>query len=166
MSATSPSFSRLMLDATYALQAAYTAATTDLERAQARAAGKLAGVTFHRISTAHPDHKDAASVRSDLEHIWESVDPLISAIGAELSANFHGVDLELFENQVRGALEGNATHECDRVEAIAIEERYGDVLPRYGIMLSRYLKSCHSIPQIIVGALLGIFLSWIVVKIE
>lgn len=26
------------------------------------------------------------------------------------------------------------------------------------IMLSRYLKSCHSIPQIIVGALLGIFL--------
>lgn len=34
------------------------------------------------------------------------------------------------------------------------------------IMLSRYLKSCHSIPQIIVGALLGLFLSWIVVKIE
>ena len=34
------------------------------------------------------------------------------------------------------------------------------------IMLSRYLKKCHSIPQIIVGTALGLFLSWVVVKIK
>jgi membrane-associated phospholipid phosphatase len=34
------------------------------------------------------------------------------------------------------------------------------------IMLSRYLKNCHSIPQIVVGTLLGLFLSWLVVKLE
>jgi membrane-associated phospholipid phosphatase len=34
------------------------------------------------------------------------------------------------------------------------------------IMLSRYLKKCHSIPQIVVGTILGLFLSWVVVKLE
>jgi membrane-associated phospholipid phosphatase len=33
------------------------------------------------------------------------------------------------------------------------------------VMLSRYLKNCHSIPQIMVGTVLGLFISWAVVKI-
>ena len=33
------------------------------------------------------------------------------------------------------------------------------------VMLSRYLKNCHSIPQIMVGTVLGLFISWVVVKI-
>ena len=33
------------------------------------------------------------------------------------------------------------------------------------VMLSRYLKNCHSIPQIMVGTVLGLFISCVVVKI-
>lgn len=133
MPATSPDFSRLMLEALFALQQAHKLpGLTSLERAQANAAAKLAGVTFHKISVAHPDDKDARAVRADLEHIAASVDPLILAIGDELVSNFPGTDLIQFDNQLRGALEGNATHECDQAEALAIEEKYGDVLPRYG----------------------------------
>lgn len=132
MTATSPAFQRLMLDALFALQVAESVATTDLERAQAKAAAKLAGAALHKISVTHPDHNDAAAVRADLEHIWDAVDPLIATIGNELSANFNGVDTLQFENQLRGALEGNATHECDQAEARAITDRFGDVLPRYG----------------------------------
>jgi hypothetical protein len=132
MPATSPDFSRLMLDALFLLQQAGSAAKTDIERAQASAAAKLAGVTFHKISVMRSSHHDAAAVRKDIEHIWEVTDPLIRAIGVELEMNFSGIDLLCFENQVRGALEGNATHECDRAEARAIEEIHGDVLPRYG----------------------------------
>jgi membrane-associated phospholipid phosphatase len=32
------------------------------------------------------------------------------------------------------------------------------------VMLSRYLKKCHTISQIFVGALLGLCLSWVVVR--
>ena len=32
------------------------------------------------------------------------------------------------------------------------------------VMLSRYIKRCHTINQIVAGALLGLSLSWIVVR--
>ena len=131
--ATSPDFSRLMTEALFALQQAHKLpGITDIERAQASAAAKLVGVTFHKIGVSHPDDKDARAVRADLEHIWTAVDPLILAVGVELAMNFAGVDLAAFTSPVQGALEGNATHECDRAEARAIEDRFGDVLPRYG----------------------------------
>lgn len=102
---------------------------TKIEREQATAACKLAGVTLHKITLAATSN-DAAMVRKDLEFMWRAVDPLILAIGEELAQNFHGIDLRLFEDQLCGSLEGNATHACDEAERRAIEARFGDVLPK------------------------------------
>lgn len=91
-------------------------------KAQASAAAGLAGITFHRI-TIYPDAADANAVRTDLLAIARIVDPLIEAIGDQLAANFNGIDLQLFKDQVLGALEGNATHACDEAADAAREAR-------------------------------------------
>jgi len=133
MPATSPDFSRLMLEAMFSLQqAAKLPGLTDVERAQARAAAQLASLHFHKIHIMNPTHADARAVRSDLEHVAAAIDPLIWNVGEELRQNFHGVEVASFENQILGGLENSAIPECDQAEARAIEERFGDVLPRYG----------------------------------
>lgn len=42
--------------------------------------------------------------------------------------------------------------------------KWGLVLYAGAVMLSRYIKRCHTINQIVVGAILGLSLSWFVVR--
>lgn len=69
---------------------------------------KLSNLRLHNI-VGEGDDQDAERLIDDLEAIWQIVDPLIEKIGQYAADNFHGVDAALFRNQLRGALEGNAT---------------------------------------------------------
>jgi hypothetical protein len=107
-------FSHLM-QAAYAIieKAKRVPGISDIQFRQANAAAGLAGTTFHKISIAYPDASDANAVRADVLAIARLTDPLILAVGEHLAENFSGVDLDQFRDQVLGAVEGNATHECD-----------------------------------------------------
>lgn len=114
-------FSNLMQAAFAILEKAGTlSGVTDIQREQAKVARNFAGLTFSAIAL-YPSVSDADNVRSDLVAIWETVDPLVLAIGQNLAHHFNDVDVALFTDQVRGALEGNATHACDQAAERARE---------------------------------------------
>jgi hypothetical protein len=71
-----------------------------------------AGVTPARI-VGDADAADALALRDDLDVIWQRVDRLIEAYGDYAASHFNGIDTGLFKDQVRGALEGNATFELE-----------------------------------------------------
>lgn len=115
-------FSHLMQAAFSILEKAHKlSGITDVEREQAKAARNFAGLTLSTLPD-YPGRTDANNVRSDLVAIWETVDPLILAIGKNVAHSFTGVDVSLFTDQVRGALEGNATYECEQAGERASEE--------------------------------------------
>jgi hypothetical protein len=102
-------------------------ALPDHYRALAAAITKLSGLRPHIVGGGYAEPDDAKAIAKDLEAIWFSVDPLILAIGQELKSNFDGVDLREFTEQLRGALEGNATHECESAaERLTEEEPFVD----------------------------------------
>lgn len=82
-----------------------------IERAIMDAMRGLARFSPTRVIGA-PDAADAENLRSDLLDLCDVVDPLVKAIG-DYAAHQFGMsakDHELFHNQLRGALEGNAAH--------------------------------------------------------
>ena len=81
--------------------------------AQMRAVASLAALRLTRIA-GDADSADALSLRDDLEAIWRAFDPFISAIGKEAADNFNGIDQELFDRPLEGALDGNATHALEQ----------------------------------------------------
>ena len=62
-------------------------------------------------SVAQPTKSEAQSLVRDLLDISKVVDDMLLAIGREARAHFgHGVELELFTDQLLGAIQGNATY--------------------------------------------------------
>jgi hypothetical protein len=84
-----------------------------LHRAQAEALSKLARLRMHRVH-GEAGADDAQALIGDLAALWSIVDPLVDAVGAEAAASFHGIDRGDFQDQLRGALEGNATYAIER----------------------------------------------------
>jgi hypothetical protein len=85
-----------------------------------------AGITPARI-VGEADAADALALRDDLDLIWQRVDRLIEAYGDYAASHFNGIDTGLFKDQLRGALEGNATFELEeaagRLRAARTEAR-------------------------------------------
>jgi hypothetical protein len=78
--------------------------------AAGQAAGqRLAGLLFTRI-VGEPDRADAMNLIDDLDAVCRIVDPLIERIGDYAAEHFPGIDRDLFRDQLRGALFGNATY--------------------------------------------------------
>ena len=92
-------------------------------RAQADAIAGLTGLKLHRI-IGEADEADFLALRDDVEAIARKVDPLIGAIGAEAAGASHAIEAELFEGQLSGALDGNATHNLGEAAARLREDRF------------------------------------------
>ena len=84
---------------------------------------KLLTLQMTRL-VGEPDKGDAQDLTRDLLDIGRMVDEMILAIGRHAQSHFgRAVDLKQFTDQLRGALEGNATFTiCEAVE-IMDEER-------------------------------------------
>jgi hypothetical protein len=103
------------------LEAARVERLPDLLRAQALASAGIAGHRFHRVyGEATAD--DAGALIDDLKAVWAMVDPLVEAVGQEAAGAFSGVDTALFHDQLRGALEGNATHAIESAADVESED--------------------------------------------
>jgi hypothetical protein len=74
-----------------------------------RAGQRLAGLHLTRI-VGEPDRADALNLVDDLDAICRIVDALIERIGDYAMEHFPGIDRDLFRDQLRGALFGNATY--------------------------------------------------------
>lgn len=87
------------------------AKSDDLTAIVQEAGRKLGNLQMTRI-VGQPDMADARNLVSDIEALWQIVDPVIEAIGEYAHSNFSmpADDRDLFRDQLRGALEGNATH--------------------------------------------------------
>ena len=83
-------------------------APTAVEAAIRSAIAKLAAFRPARIVGA-ADAADARNLIDDLTALTAIVDPVIAAVGAYAAENFVGIDRAPFTDQLRGALEGNAT---------------------------------------------------------
>jgi len=88
------------------------------------AIARLAGFRPTRI-VGEPDMDDAHGLIDDLDIICGIVDPIIAAIGDYAAENFYGVDRELFRDQLRGALDGNATFDIESAARTALVNRAG-----------------------------------------
>ena len=97
-------------------------------RAQATAISGLAGLKLHRI-LGEADAADFLALRDDLEAVARVIDPLIAAVGAEAAAASHAILRDLFEDQVFGALDGNATFNLTEAAIARREERAGCAPP-------------------------------------
>lgn len=91
-------------------------------RAQADAVAGLAGLKLHRI-IGEADEADFLALRDDVEAIAAKVDPLIAAIGSEAAGASHAIEAALFEAQLSGALDGNATFNLGEAAALVREDR-------------------------------------------
>ncbi len=91
-------------------------------RAQADAVAGLAGLKLHRI-IGEADEADFLALRDDVEAIAAKVDPLIAAIGSEAAGASHAIEAELFEAQLSGALDGNATFNLSEAATRVREDR-------------------------------------------
>ena len=102
----------------------------DLQRAQMRAAAGLLGIVLHR-TIGQPEPDDARALVKDLFDLASFIDPLIEALGEEAQSQFGGIDLKLFRNQLRDALDGNATYELEAAaERMAEDQAEIDADPR------------------------------------
>lgn len=92
---------------------------------------KLLALRMARVAGNYADKHDADALRADLEALWSIVDPVILAVGEYAAEHFTGVlkrDIELhFTDQLRGALEDNATFILDEAGAQAQAELTGAV---------------------------------------
>lgn len=73
---------------------------------------KLACLIPHTI-VGEPDMEDARKLQDDLLALARIIDPVIKEMGHYAQRNFGRLDMTLFEDQLRGALEGNATFELE-----------------------------------------------------
>ena len=67
---------------------------------------------------------DFLALRDDLEAIAARIDPLITAIGVEGAGASHAIEIALFEAQLSGALDGNATFNLGEAAARLREDRF------------------------------------------
>lgn len=83
-----------------------------LDTAIHTAGRKLLALQMTRFSaTCRPDKGEAQSLVRDLLDVARIVDAALHDIGREARAHFgYGVKLDLFTDQMLGAIEGNATH--------------------------------------------------------
>lgn len=92
--------------------------------AEVRKAGrKFMALRMTRV-IGEPDKADADNLISDLEALWQIMDPLILAVGkyAQSTLGISGETVaQCFTDQVRGALEGNATFEIEHAAKVRIE---------------------------------------------
>jgi len=83
-----------------------------LDRAVRLAAENLRGITMVRLwSVACPQVEEAEALVDNLFVIAKVVDDMLEVIGKAAKAHFgHTIELDLFRDQFRNAIEGNATH--------------------------------------------------------
>jgi hypothetical protein len=89
---------------------------------QADAIAGLSGLKLHRI-VGEADAADFFALRDDIEAIAAQVDPLIAAIGSQAAGASRAIERDLFEAQLSGALDGNATFNLDEAAARVSEDR-------------------------------------------
>ena len=92
-----------------------------VEAAVRTAACRLLNLKLARIA-GEPHMDDAAALQSDLLAIAAIIDPIIETIGDYAESHFGKVDMELFRDQVRGAVEGNATFEIEAAGRRLVED--------------------------------------------
>lgn len=88
--------------------------TSPLNAAVQEAGRKLASLHMTEIRGAGDAH-DAANLNDDLDAICRIVDGLVLEVGKYAAKNIGSVDMGLFTDQLRNALEGNATFEIESV---------------------------------------------------
>jgi hypothetical protein len=87
------------------------------------AVAKLAALTIPRI-VGEADGPDLRALTDFLEAVWGAVDPLIEAVGREAQANATvKIGRDLYQHQLRGALEGSLTFEINRAADVLDEEQ-------------------------------------------
>ena len=57
--------------------------------------------------------EDAAALKDDLMAVTAILDPIIEAFGTYARSTLGPVDMDLFRNQIRAALDGNAAYEIE-----------------------------------------------------
>jgi len=82
---------------------------------------KLACLIPHAI-VGDPTMADAKALQQDLDAIAAIVDPVVNAVGRYAQSNFGRIDLSLFTDQLRDALDGNATFEIEQAARTWEEE--------------------------------------------
>ena len=87
-----------------------------------KTADRLKTLRLHRIAGSEMSKGDAQALVSDLLDIARVIDPAILAIGNYAASFLPGFDVTLFTDQLRDALEGNATFTL----CAAVEERQND----------------------------------------
>lgn len=87
-----------------------------VRKACIEAAVKLVALQFKPI-VGEPDMSDAKALQQDLDAIASIVDPIILAVGHYAKSNFGRIDLDLFTDQLRRALDGEATYEIEQAAA-------------------------------------------------
>jgi hypothetical protein len=98
------------------------AAPHPVQAALSAAVAKLSGLRPVRI-VGEPDLNDAHNLIDDLEAVSSIVDPIVAAIGDYAESNFGKLDTSLFKDQLRGALDGNATFEIESAARRLIANR-------------------------------------------
>ena len=82
-----------------------------------KTADRLKTLRLHRIAGSEMNKSDAQALVSDLLDIARVIDPVILAIGNYATSFLPDLDVTQFTDQLRGALEGNATFTlCAEVE--------------------------------------------------
>ena len=92
-----------------------------VRRAIIEAALKLMALQPHRIY-GDPDMSDAKALQQDLDAIAAIVDPVIREIGRYAQEHFGRIDMLLFVDQLRDALDGNATFSIETAARAFIED--------------------------------------------
>lgn len=92
-------------------------------QAQADTISGLCAIKLATI-TGEPDAEDFLALRDDLEAIAGKVDPLLLAVGKHAKANSSVVDLDLFKDVARSAIDGNACYELTAASERADEENH------------------------------------------
>jgi hypothetical protein len=92
--------------------------TADVLKSRWQRIGRLAAGIAPRTLPVEPTVEDVMALKEDLELFAKEADALILAYGDHLKDHFSMADLEEFEDQVIGALDGNAFYEFEQ----AVEE--------------------------------------------
>lgn len=88
--------------------------SSPLHKNIAECAARVSALSFPTLSRrATPAELEAAA--EFLRELWRAVDPLIEAVGIEVSCRAYiRSDLDCFQRQLEGALDGNATFVLER----------------------------------------------------
>lgn len=77
------------------------------------AAQRLLRVSVHRVPI-DPTPADALQLKDDLMEIAAILDPVIESFGTYAQSAFGPVEMKVFRNVIRDALEGDAEYEIER----------------------------------------------------